>query len=105
MTGQVLRFVDAGDAVVKTLQPDAVTVRLEDAETTTTFQGVLLRTIKPMAFVGLPAAEAGTFLVVSPGIAHALWKRGRGRTDVYEPEDPIQVAGEICYRAARRYID
>jgi hypothetical protein len=105
MTGQTLRFVDANDAVVKTISPDAVTVQLVDADTTTTLQGVLLRTLKPAAFVGLPAAVAGTFLLVAPGIALALYERGRGRTDVYEPEGPIQVNEELCYRGARHYVD
>ncbi len=105
MTGATLRFVDASDQVVKTIEPEAITVQLVDADTTTTLQGVLLRTLKPASFVGLPSVVAGTYLVVSPGIALALWERGRGRTDVYEPEGPIVVNGDLCYRGARHYID
>lgn len=105
MAGEVLRFVDAQGAVSVTLQPDATTVVLQDVETIAQFQGVPLRTIKPTAFVGLPAAVAGTAIVVRPGIARKLWERGKGRTDVYEPEDPVEVDGAVCYRGARRYID
>lgn len=105
LTGETIRFVDANDSVVKTIEPDAIVVTLADLETTTTLQGILIRTLKPFAFVNLPAVVAGTFLIVRPGIARALHNRFKNRTDVYEPEDPIYVGGELCYRAVRHYVD
>jgi len=105
MTGETLRFLDANGEIAVTLEPDATTVVLEGSETISSFQGVQLRTLHPMVFTGLPEAVAGTAIAVRPGIALALWERGRGRTDVYEPEGPVVVGGQLCYRGGRRYID
>jgi hypothetical protein len=105
MTGAVLRFVDANDQVIQTLQPDPVTVDAYGGETIGSFLGVKTRTIRLATFAGLPAQVAGTVIVVKPGLTQTMLERGLARADVWEPEDPVLVNEEICYRAARRYID
>lgn len=105
MTGKVLRFVDAAGQIVKTIQSSEIVVRLDDVDNVTVVSEVRRRTLKPAVFKNLPASVEGDQLVVCEGIACALWERIKGRTDVWEVEEPIEVDGKMCYRGIRRYID
>jgi hypothetical protein len=105
MTGAVARFVNAEGEIAVTLQPDATTVLLRDADTVAQFQGVALHTERPAAFVDLPNQVAGTEILVTKGIAWEAWSRGKNRPDLYEPFGRVFVDGQLCFKGARRYID